>query len=172
MRAWFSALLVALAMSAVPVGTSDVVGIYCLVQRVVMTPDEAQPTSVQVWGACASAKGGMAYYDAESGFEPGWYTAPFKGYLYYSAPAGREAVAAREWADLKRVAGTGEIVAFGARGLNNGRMRWADEKPTNPDVYPIHMGVTKITPAQRALGKPPYGYAQLFDGLVKAAGGK
>jgi hypothetical protein len=171
LRITLLAAVCAIAVAGAPVAASGIAGVYCIVQKVVMAPSETAPTTVQVWGACALAKGGMAYSTPDA-YEPGWYTEPFRGYLYYTAPKGREAVCAREWADLKSVAGTGAIVAFGAVGLDNGRMRWPDYKPENPDPYPVHMGVTKVTRSQHPVGKPPYSYKELFDGLVKAAGGK
>ena len=169
MNAGLGALAVVLGLSgAVDVRTiaSDPVGVFCLVQKVVMAPDESTPSSAQVWGTCALAIGGIV---TEAGFEPGTYATPFKGYLYYSAPSGREAVARREWADLKRLAGTTDIAAFGARGLYNGRMRWPDEKPEKPDPYPIHMGVTKITAAERALGTAN---RALFEAMVNVQAGR
>ena len=36
-------------------------------------------------------------------------------------------------------------IGFGARRLNNGRVRKADEKPASPDEYPIRMGVVRVT---------------------------
>ena len=40
---------------------------------------------------------------------------PERGYLYFVADKDKEAVSRREWADLKRVAGTGQCVALGSR---------------------------------------------------------
>jgi len=101
-------------------------------------------------------------------FVPGWYAAPKKGYMYYSAPKGQEEICLREWSDLKKVAGTGDIVGFAARGQNVGRMRLATEKPADPDVYPIRNGVARLNSS--------YLSNQSYNGLVaalkKAAGTK
>jgi hypothetical protein len=152
-------------LTTVPVGASDPMGIYCVVNRVVMAPDEQHPTTAQVWGACATATGGPA---EDGSYTPGWYATPRKGYLYYSAPKGKEDVCLREWTDLKRVAGTGEVVGFGGRRQNVGRIRLVSEVPRDPDPYPIQMGVTKLTSAMAAESS----YADLISALRHAAAGQ
>ena len=47
-------------------------------------------------------------------------------------------------ADLKAVAGTGQGVGFGRRYQPKGRVRKANEKPENPDSYPIGFGMQKM----------------------------
>ena len=122
-------LIAALALPSVP---SDPMGVYCLVDKVVLEPAD-KPDRAQVWGVCAVAN------------ENDWYfQAPKAGYFYYSAPAGREDVARAEWADLKSVAGTREVIGFGRRYHSVGRLRVASEKPTAPETYPLHIGVTKV----------------------------
>ena len=144
---------------------SDPVGIYCIVTNVVMAPDEKAPATAQVWGACATATGGLM---EDGKFVPGWYATPMKGYMYYSAPKGQEAIALREWSDLKKVAGTGDVVGFGSRGQNVGRIRMATEQPRDPDVYPIHNGVTKLNTQYANLDS----YQGLVLALKKAIGTK
>jgi hypothetical protein len=163
-----AAVACGLGLAAIPVAASDPVGVYCVVQRVVMAPDEQHPTSVQVWGACAAANGGVA---EDGSYTPGWYAAPRKGYLYYSAPKGKEDICLREWTDLKRVAGTGEVVGFGSRRLNNGRLRLAAELPKDPDAYPIQMGVVRLGHAQSD-DRFRSGYHDLAAALKQAAGAR
>jgi hypothetical protein len=146
--------------------SGDPVGVYCVVSKVLMAPDEATPESIQVWGSCAFASGGMG---PERPFSPSWYSnSQIAGYLYFKYPLGKQAVTVAEWMDFKRAAGTGDIVGFGGRGLNNGRMRWGDEKPIEPDVYPIREGVTRVATKQWAAGQPFYDYADLFGALRKS----
>ena len=45
---------------------------------------------------------------------------------------------------MKTVAGTGQIVAFGSRYTEKGKLRKKETKPENPDVYPVAMGLTKV----------------------------
>jgi hypothetical protein len=161
-----------LILTVVPTRASDIVGIYCVVTNVVMSPNEKAPTTAQVWGACATATGGVM---EDGKFVPGWYAAPRKGYLYYSAPQGKEDICLREWSDLKKVAGTGEVVGFASRGQNIGRIRLAAETPRDPDVYPIHNGVQKLNIAQ-AVARNSYSgdsaYQSLVLALKQAAGTK
>lgn len=92
---------------------SDPIGIYALVDKVVLEPSEASPQRVQIWGAFATAA-------AKFGDE---YLPPVRGYLYYKLPSEKADLAVREWNDLKRLAGTGQVVSFGARWMPSGRVR-------------------------------------------------
>ena len=128
--------LAACALATVTVAASDFVGVYAVVEKVVLEPSEAAPQRIQIWGAFALA--------VEAG---GVYTKPQRGYLYYSVPGGKEEIARKEWADLKSVAGTGTAIAFGARHSMLGKVRPDSEKPGSPDVYNIGgTGVSKINP--------------------------
>jgi hypothetical protein len=112
---------------------SDMVGIYGVVEKVVIEPNDNTPQRIQVWGAFAMAEGrGSTYGPAQ------------RGYLYYTCPSGQEAVCRKEWADLKSVAGKGTAVGIGMRYKPTGRVRKADEKTASPDPYPIQMGVILV----------------------------
>ena len=130
--------LVTLLLALVGIGASralasDPVGIYALVDKVVFEPNETNPERIQVWGAFAIAEGyGYTYKNAE------------RGYLYYKANSEKPAACRNEWTDLKTVAGTGQIVAFGSRYTEKGKLRKKETKPENPDVYPLAMGLTKV----------------------------
>jgi hypothetical protein len=125
-------LTAALAMSVV-LHASDRVGIYGVVEKVVLEPSETAPQRVQVWGAFALADGSGSTYHA-----------PQRGYLYYTCPSGQESICRKEWADLKSVAGKNTGVGFGQRYKPTGRVRTAQEKAVSPDPYPIDMGVVKV----------------------------
>jgi len=112
---------------------SDPVGIYALVDKVVVEPNETDPERIQVWGAFAIAEGsGYSYKNAE------------RGYLYYKVNSEKPSACRNEWTDLKSVAGTGQIVAFGSRYGEKGKLRKKETRPENPDVYPVAMGLTKV----------------------------
>jgi len=99
---------------------------------VVFEPNEANPERIQVWGAFAIAEGyGYTYKDAE------------RGYLYYKLNPDKPTACRNEWADLKSVSGTGQIVAFASRYGEKGTLRKHEAKPEKPDVYPVAMGLTK-----------------------------
>ena len=112
---------------------SDAMGVYCSVDKVVLEPvDAAQPDRAQVHGVCALAN-----------LEDWYFQPPAKGYFYFSAPSGREAAARAEWADIKAVAGTGQVVGFARRYHPVGRFRVSSEQLAKPDTYPLHLGVMK-----------------------------
>ena len=120
------------AALVLPVVPSDPMGVYCRVDKVILEPAET-PERAQVWGVCAVANQNDWY------FQP-----PVAGYFYYTVPAVRPDVARAEWQDLKSVAGTTEVVAFGRRYQPLGRLRPGTEKPASPDIYPLHLGVLKV----------------------------
>lgn len=113
---------------------SDWTGVYARVDRVVFEPNEAAPQRIQIWGAFAIA----------IKQNPRDYATAQRGYLYYSVVPGKEEVCRKEWADLKKLAGSGEIVGFGARHLDS-RVRKAEEKLSSPDDYPLSSGLVKMS---------------------------
>ena len=112
---------------------SDPTAVYTRVERVVLEPNAEAPQAIQVWGVFAMAKP-----DDRNDYLP-----PRRGYLYFTFNGTSQAVRA-EWADLKQVAGTGQIVSFGSRWQLKARVRNADAKPMNPDVYTVNTGVTRV----------------------------
>jgi hypothetical protein len=117
---------------------SDPIGVYAIVDKVVVEPSSGPPQRIQIWGAFALAQ-------PEN---PDDYGAAQRGYLYFSCPQGQAEVCRREWSDVQSVAGKSIGIGFGARRLDNGRVRKADEKPASPDEYPIKMGVVRVTGRQ------------------------
>jgi len=126
-----SAVLLVLAAGAV-ISASDPFAVYARVDRVVFEPTDSAPDAVQVWGVFA-----IAVADNPNDYQP-----PAKGYMYFKAPPNKE-TARKEWADLKAVAGTGEIVSFGSRWNLHARVRKADEKPASPDTYTLNIGLQR-----------------------------
>jgi hypothetical protein len=128
-----TATLMMIARSAI---ASDPIGVYAIVDRIALEPNDTAPETIQIWGvfALTDGKSGDNYRPAE------------RGYLYYSLPSsqGQRNSAKAEWADLKKIAGSGQTVGFGGRYTPTGRVRKATEKPTAPDVYPIQMGIVKL----------------------------
>lgn len=92
---------------------SDPIGIYALVDRVVIEPSDSQPERIQVWGAFSVA---MRQFGDQ-------YSPPVRGYLYYQLPAEKAQVAKAEWADMQKVAGSGQVIAFGSRYQQFGKIR-------------------------------------------------
>jgi len=121
------------AVTAAPM--SDFAGIYAMIDRVILEPSEAAPERIQIWGAFA-----MSQPEDRNNYMP-----PERGYLYYSLVAGKESVCRAEWADFKAIAGTGQVIGFGARDNPKGRLRKAAEKAASPSPYPVAWGLTRMS---------------------------
>ena len=115
------------------VHTSDRTAVYAKVDRVVLEPNGDTPDTIQVFGVFSVAVPN----------NPNDYRPADRGYLYFR-PGKDPAAARREWADLKAVAGTGQLVAFGSRFQSVPRLRHPDEKPANPDAYITDIGLQKV----------------------------
>ena len=115
---------------------SDPVGIYAVIERVVLEPS-ADPERIQVSGVFALAKGrgGDDYAD------------PVRGIMSFTLVKGKEDVCRKEWADLKKMAGTKQCVAFASRYKPQGTVRKGDDTTKAADVYPLGLGLTKIPPS-------------------------
>jgi hypothetical protein len=137
-----AAALVGLALSLITPAApaySDWTAVYARVDKVVMEPNDSRPERIQVWGgfAIASKANNNDYEPAE------------RGYLYFSLAPGKEDVCRKEWADMKSIAGTEQIIGFGGRNLPRPRIRPAKEKPAQPDVYPVSFGLQKVSNSNR-----------------------
>jgi hypothetical protein len=113
---------------------SDPIAVYARVDRVVMEPNDDAPERIQVWGVFSIAERS----------NPNTYHLPDRGYLYFRIPDANGTTALREWNDLKQVAGSGQIVAFGSRYEMRVRPRQPDERPDAPDTYSLNIGVRKM----------------------------
>jgi hypothetical protein len=101
-RVLLAALAAAFLASAAR--ASDPVGIYALIDKVVLEPSSGPAERAKIWGAFCLHTG-----------RSDEYAPPQRGYLHLAAPRGREADCRKEWADLKRVAGTDQVIALGSR---------------------------------------------------------
>lgn len=120
---------------------SDWTGVYARVDKVVFEPNATEPERIQIWGAFA-----MATKENRNTYDPAQ-----RGYLYYSLKPGSEEICRKEWTDIKAVAGSGQIIAFGGRN-QPGRVRKATDSPTDPDVYPIDHGLSKVSASRSDYG--------------------
>ncbi len=128
------ALAGAWAAGSARLDASDPIGLYAVIDKLVLEPAEGKPQRVQIWGAFSLA-------DTRNNDD---YGTPQKGYLYYSCAPAQASTCQNEWADLKSVAGKGVGVGFGGRHMPTGRVRSASDKPESPDTYPIRMGVVRM----------------------------
>src|SRR5260370_41981165 len=126
---------------------SDPTAVYARVDKVVLEPNPDAVATIQIWGVFSLAKP-----DDRNEYLP-----PARGYLYFKLAGNKEA-ARKEWVDLKEVAGTAQIVAFGSRFDPQARVRRADERQENPDPYSNNLGLKKVrgstdlTPVRALLG--------------------
>jgi hypothetical protein len=132
--ATLAVLCISWTAATVILGGSVPVGVYAIVEKVVLEPNDAHPQRIQIWGAFS-----LAERTRSARFGPAQ-----RGYLYYNCPEGQETICRNEWSDIKSTAGTGQLLAFGDRNRPTDRVRAADEKPTSPSAYPIQMGVFKM----------------------------
>lgn len=130
-----TAALLALAWQA-PARASDPIGAYVLIDKVVLEPNEQAPTRIQVWGAFTFARPGKG----------DTYDAPVRGFVYYRIVGDKADLCRREWADMKRTAGTGNVLGMGSRynRADLGTVRRASAKAENPDLYPLGEGLTRV----------------------------
>jgi hypothetical protein len=117
-----------------PFRAVDPVGAYCILEQVVVDPDDQAPARVQMWGAFVladlAATGGYGHAN--------------RGYMYYACPPGRSTACKSEWADLRWLSGTGKAIGYGLRGKPIGRLRREDEAVASPDLYPLDGGLVKV----------------------------
>jgi hypothetical protein len=126
-------LAAAFVLAATAVRASDPIGVFARIDKVVLEPNDSSPERIQLWGSFCLAD----EKDRDS------YLAPEKGYLFYKLPAEKSEAALKEWNDLKATAGSGDVIGFGSRHVAKAKVRTANEKPENPDVYPVAFGLVK-----------------------------
>ncbi len=130
------AVFLTLSLTAFKTGAfSDRTGVYARVDKVILEPNATTPERIQIWGAFA-----LADKTDRNSYGPARI-----GYLYFSLKPGKEEICRKEWADLKTIAGTDQIVGFGGRDLPLPRLRKADEKVADPDQYQVNIGLVKMS---------------------------
>ena len=85
---------------------SGPIGVYARVDKEAFEPSSDKPERIRISGVFIAAK--------ETPDNSTVYAAPLRGYLYFGLPKGNEQLALREWADLKSVAGTRQVVGLGS----------------------------------------------------------
>jgi hypothetical protein len=128
-------LLTMFGLAAAPAPLSDPIGVFALVDRVVLEPNAENPTAIQIWGVFA-----LAVPTDRNAYNPAQ-----RGYLYYSLNSTNPRATRAEWSDMRAAAGTGQALGFGSRFEPMGRVRRASEAPASPDNYPLGFGLVKVT---------------------------
>jgi len=133
-------LLLAVAPCAPAMQSSDWVGAYGVIDKVVFEPSADAPERIQIWGAFTIADPKMANRPLDLVDLNGeGYLAPQRGYLYFTLPPTRRSAAQSDWAALQAIAGKREAIGFGLRYVGREyhpmRLRRTDQAPKDPDVY-------------------------------------
>jgi hypothetical protein len=149
---------------------SGPIGVYALIDKVVLEPNDTAPDRAQIWGVfvVADTQRSTPVFPAK------------RGYLYFQLPGegvwregvSRSEVTRREWNDLKAVAGTGQMVGFGSSWVGTGggaptepyRVRSASESPAAPNQYVLNAGVVKLS----ASGSYSGSYEEILNHLRAA----
>ena len=92
----------AAAMATTGVAKNGGAGIYAIVDTVTFEPNNISPERIRISGLFA----------VPVRMSSGDYAPPKRGYLYFRTVPGREQAARKDWASLRSVAGTGEVVGF------------------------------------------------------------
>src|SRR5437016_10223064 len=111
---------------------SGPIAIYALVDNVTFEPNSGKPERVRISGVFITAEERSDVYSA-----------PQRGFLYFTLPKGNEDLARREWADLKSVAGTRQVVGLGSSWASKVRVRKTNDE-ASPDNHPLGNGMVKV----------------------------
>lgn len=134
------ALTVALGVAT----ASGPIAVYALVDKVTLEPNADKPERIRIAGVFIAS--GQSY-DV--------YLPPQRGYLYFTLPAQNADLARHEWADLKSVAGTRQVVGLGSSWGANAKLQiQKTDDASSPDQFPMGNGVVKINadhPSAKAL---------------------
>jgi hypothetical protein len=125
------------------VSASDHTGIYAVIENITHTSPDTPGETIRVRGIFSLAK------------DRNDYKPPVYGYMLFRLKKGEEVLCRKEWADLKRVAGTGQVIAFSRRFRRGtreyaalGRVYKLSEKPAQPKKplteYSSNIGIQKV----------------------------
>ena len=123
--------LAAVAIAVVPLRASDPVGAYAIIQKVMLAPNDTEATSVQIHGVFSFAVRARLDRSASPGRRavsarptPVTCMPPCRrASCYYTCASGKEAQCRNEWADLKTIAGTNQVIGFGSRWAMTGTVK-------------------------------------------------
>jgi hypothetical protein len=132
-----AAAVLVFTLSLGVVNASGPIAVYALVDNVVLEPNADRPERIRITGVFITAEERSDVYSA-----------PQRGYLYFALSKYDDEQARREWADLKSVAGTRQVVGFGSSFRAKVQVRKPDEEAKSPEDYPMGNGLIKINPEQ------------------------
>jgi hypothetical protein len=130
-------IVLAIAACLGVVNASGPIAVYALVDKVSFEPNAEKPERVRISGVFITAEERSDVYSA-----------PQRGSLYFALPKQNRDLALREWADLKSVAGTRQVVGLGSSWSAKVRVTKPDEEAHAADDYPLGNGLIKINADQ------------------------
>jgi hypothetical protein len=141
---WPAAAVLAVALHPGVMHASGPIAVYALVDQVTFEPNADKPERIRISGVFSVA--------VETPDNSTVYSPRQPGYLYFRLPAGKEELALREWADLKSVAGTRQVVGLGSSWGARVHVWKPGEDPKGPEDYPMGNGMVKFS-SQSNTGK-------------------
>ena len=140
----FAALVAPILMTAAWLGVANAsgpIGVYALVDKVILEPSADKPERIRISGVFITSK--------ETPDNSTVYGEPQRGNLYFRLPKGsNEDLARREWADLKSIAGTRQVVGLGTSWGPKVHVTTSNSEAASPAEFPIGNGVVKINSDQ------------------------
>jgi hypothetical protein len=115
-RAYLLAVAV-LFLACAGARASAPIGVYAIIDRVALEPKEGTAERIKIWGVFMLVK--------EQGHQ---VLPPARGYMHFTIAKGNEDGCRKEWADLKKLAGTGSMVGFGEASGFKGTVRKAKQQ--------------------------------------------
>jgi len=133
---FFAAAAVAALACRQPVYASGPISVYALISKVSFEPSAENPERVRIEGVFITAED-----------QAGKYSAPQAGTLFFKLPPSNPDLARREWADLKSLASTRQVVGIGSSWSAIVRLHKPDESQS-PDDYPMGNGLIRVNADQ------------------------
>jgi hypothetical protein len=104
---------------------------------VAFEPNADKPERIRLSGVFITAEDNSATYSA-----------PRRGYLYFTLPGVDSELALREWRNLKSVAGARQVIGLGSIWYGKVRVRKPSESAKFPDAYVMGNGLVKVNADQ------------------------
>lgn len=134
---WLAGVVILAACAGVA-HASGPMSVYALVDKVTFEPNADHPDRIRISGVFITSQ-------SQTGNA---YSAPQRGDLYFSLPPGKEDLARREWADLKAIAGTRQVIGLGSSWSSSVRVRQPNEEAKAADEYPLGNGLIRVNTEQ------------------------
>ena len=138
---WLPAAIFAVTFCVGIVHASGPIGVYALVDKVTFEPNSDRPERIRISGVFIAAE--------ETRDNSTVYSTPQRGYLYLALPKNNQDLVRREWADLRTIAGTRQVIGLGSSWGIKIRVWKSNEDARSPlGDYPLGNGLVKVNSDQ------------------------